>query len=283
MTGMDGARPAAGWYPDPWGTAPLRWWDGEAWAAAVSQHGADAPPPPRPPPEGPPSIDARATGMAIGAYFAAGVLAAVVFILVRGVTDEAAVVLIAAQGALYGTMLMACARAVTRYGTGSWRRDLGFGVQLPDVLTGLGTFLVGGIVANLVASAVASDPDLQGSSTDTLLEADASWPFLVTVVFVVVVAAPIVEELFFRGLLLRALASRLPPLPANLVQGTLFALAHVDPSLGWRNLDTVLRVGVLGLAFGYIAQERRRLGPGMVAHAVTNTIAVVVNLAVLQS
>ncbi len=24
--------PAQGWFPDPWGTAPLRWWDGSAWS-----------------------------------------------------------------------------------------------------------------------------------------------------------------------------------------------------------------------------------------------------------
>ncbi len=31
----------AGWYPDPWGTAPLRWWDGRAWSWQTA-----APPPP---------------------------------------------------------------------------------------------------------------------------------------------------------------------------------------------------------------------------------------------
>lgn len=35
---------------------------------------------------------------------------------------------------------------------------------------------------------------------------------------------------------------------------------------------------MLGLAFGSIAQERRRLGPGMAAHFITNTVAVVADL-----
>ena len=38
------------------------------------------------------------------------------------------------------------------------------------------------------------------------------------------------------------------------------------------------RLGPEQLPFGYIAQERRRLGPGIAAHFITNTVAVVVNL-----
>lgn len=28
--------PGPGWYPDPWGLAPYRWWSGSSWDAAVS-------------------------------------------------------------------------------------------------------------------------------------------------------------------------------------------------------------------------------------------------------
>lgn len=34
--------PAPGWYPDPGGTAPLRWWNGEAWTTATSNGNATA-------------------------------------------------------------------------------------------------------------------------------------------------------------------------------------------------------------------------------------------------
>ena len=29
--GKGPAGPAAGWYPDPWGQAATRWWDGTTW------------------------------------------------------------------------------------------------------------------------------------------------------------------------------------------------------------------------------------------------------------
>ncbi|KQR50807.1 hypothetical protein ASF88_16380 [Leifsonia sp. Leaf336] len=31
-------RPAAGWYPDPYREAPLRWWDGTQWTGQVGGH-----------------------------------------------------------------------------------------------------------------------------------------------------------------------------------------------------------------------------------------------------
>ena len=33
--GPSGGPPPAGWYADPWRTAPLRWWDGSAWSWQV--------------------------------------------------------------------------------------------------------------------------------------------------------------------------------------------------------------------------------------------------------
>ena len=37
-------RLGPGWYPDPFGEAPLRWWDGTKWEAAVSANPPAAPP-----------------------------------------------------------------------------------------------------------------------------------------------------------------------------------------------------------------------------------------------
>jgi membrane protease YdiL (CAAX protease family) len=268
---------APGWYRDPWGGASLRWWDGEAWTAGLSDTGLDAPPAPVVVEEAP-SFDRRALPVAVVAFVLAAVCAVLAGVAAAAVSESDVVVIVSAQAALYGTLLYSCRRASRTYGTGSWRTDFGMQFRASDLVTGLGTFVAASVVANAVASVVASDPDLQGSSTDSLFDVGSSISVRVAVVVIAVVAAPLVEELFFRGLLLRTLTARMRPLAANVVQAGLFALAHVDPAQGRHNVDTVVRILVLGLAFGLVAQERRRLGPGIAAHFVTNTVAVVVHL-----
>lgn len=86
-------------------------------------------------------------------------------------------------------------------------------------------------------------------------------------VAVVVVGAPVVEELFFRGLLLRALRARTGAPAAVVISAVAFGLAHYEP----------LQLPVLvlfGAALGYLAVRTGRLGPGICAHAAFNAVAV---------
>ncbi|MHB1853573.1 MAG: CPBP family intramembrane glutamic endopeptidase, partial [Acidimicrobiales bacterium] len=89
----------------------------------------------------------------------------------------------------------------------------------------------------------------------------------VVLVLVVVVGAPVVEELFFRGLLLRSLQARIGSVGAVIVSGLLFGLAHFEP----------LQLPVLalfGVVLGVLALRTGRLGPGICAHAAFNSLAV---------
>lgn len=80
--------------------------------------------------------------------------------------------------------------------------------------------------------------------------------------------APLVEELFFRGLLLRALLRRTPPGVSIVLSGLLFALAHFE-AVQFAGL------ALFGCVLGFLAWRTARLGPGIAAHAAFNAAAVV--------
>ncbi len=91
-----------------------------------------------------------------------------------------------------------------------------------------------------------------------------------------VIGAPFFEELFFRGLLLRALARLfgsvggwVGPAAAVAVTGVLFGLAHAE-SL------QLLGLAVFGILLSAIAYRTGRLGMSMCAHATFNLTAVAI-------
>jgi membrane protease YdiL (CAAX protease family) len=100
-----------------------------------------------------------------------------------------------------------------------------------------------------------------------------------TFAIVAVVVAPFVEELVFRGLVLRALRSRMPLVPAVFIQGVLFGSAHIQLAYGWRNIGLVMVLSWIGIAFGFVAAWMRRIGPTIIAHALMNGFVLIVMLA----
>ncbi len=85
----------------------------------------------------------------------------------------------------------------------------------------------------------------------------ASWILLVVV-------APVTEELLFRGLILNALLRRYGPWIAVLFSSLLFALLHMNP---WQ-IPVALASGVL---LGWLYLRTRSLWPCILGHAIMNT------------
>jgi membrane protease YdiL (CAAX protease family) len=98
---------------------------------------------------------------------------------------------------------------------------------------------------------------------------------LVVLTLLVCVGSPFVEELFFRGLLLRGLLGRFQhlgrragPALSIVITGLVFGLVHFE------------RLQFLGLAgFGmllaYVAYRTGRLGPTILAHVAFNTTTII--------
>lgn len=82
----------------------------------------------------------------------------------------------------------------------------------------------------------------------------------------VVVIAPVTEEILFRGYLFTALSRTIPIWPAHLVTAALFGCLH--------GLDYAVPIGVLSLFFGYLRQRYGSLLPSILAHAVHNGVTV---------
>lgn len=86
----------------------------------------------------------------------------------------------------------------------------------------------------------------------------------------VIVVAPVAEEVFFRGFFYKALRTSVPVLPAALIDGLVFGAIHyTDP----RSLLTLPILAALGFMFCLVYERTGSLYPVIALHALQNTIA----------
>jgi uncharacterized protein len=93
-------------------------------------------------------------------------------------------------------------------------------------------------------------------------------------IFAVAVSAPVVEEIFFRGLLYRSLRNRLSIVPAVLIAGALFGFVHITSY----PLDTLPVKAAFGVIACLLYERTGSLLPGIGLHAFVDASAVVVAL-----
>jgi membrane protease YdiL (CAAX protease family) len=283
--------PPAGWYPDPGGTHDLRWWDGERWTFGVSTAGATSEA--ALPPEGvdaaweayerrtPVGEDGRgawparvaliAVGAAVLSFIAGGVLSSI-----GAVWGDIPATLGGVTG-LYGGFLLTCWLVSRRHGTGRFREDFGLVHRRGDWWRGIVVSILARLAGVVVAAVLyAISKDLAGSNSRMLDDHKDQLGVLLVLALTAVVLAPFFEELFFRGLLLRALESAVPVPVAIGLQASLFGLAHLGGGDGIGNVGVVLGTMAAGVLFGISAHRYRRLVPGMVAHACFNLVPVVI-------
>jgi membrane protease YdiL (CAAX protease family) len=156
--------------------------------------------------------------------------------------------------------------------------DLGFRVRWSDLWRGG----IPGVLTQVVVIPLLywpllelldrSSNDLEGPARSLSDRVDGTGEALLLVVLVGVLA-PIFEELFYRGLVQRALLKRgLPPYAAVGVTALVFGASHFQ-------LLQLPGLVVAGLVFGVLAQRSGRLGPAITAHIGFNMVTVVALLA----
>ena len=151
-------------------------------------------------------------------------------------------------------------------------RDLGLWTTLRDAPVGLAI----GVACQLVLVPLVTLPIFIFTDTDQeALEAPAreltdkaQGPGVLVLVLVVVVAAPLAEEVFFRGMLQRTLARHLPIWPAMLITSVLFGISHFQAL-------QLPALAAFGLVLSVLAHRTGRLGPSIWAHVGFNATTVV--------
>lgn len=93
---------------------------------------------------------------------------------------------------------------------------------------------------------------------------------VVLAIIAVAVSAPIVEEVFFRGLLYRSLRNRLSILPAALLAGALFGLVHITSY----PLDTLPVKAAFGVIACLLYERTGSLLPGIGLHSFIDASAI---------
>ncbi len=86
----------------------------------------------------------------------------------------------------------------------------------------------------------------------------------------IVVAAPISEEIFFRGFIFGGLRHRLSFPAAGLISAVIFGLFHYT---GPGSLGVVPQLAFLGFALSWVYEETGSIYPTMAIHAVNNALA----------
>jgi membrane protease YdiL (CAAX protease family) len=266
------------WYPDPWGIAPWRWWDGVQWTPVIyGPYGVAWPlatPAPRPfVPKGP---GIKGGGVAaVGA--GVGLVGTIVVAVAYGIADPGAFnannpwYLLVSQLGLWVGFVGAVVYASRANGTGSLTADYGLSWPRPkDVGLGVIGSVVGRFLPLIVlitivlagngfGSPSGASPEILGTTPS----GTAAW---VIVVSLAVVGAPIIEELFFRGLLQGAFTRRVGPVPALFITALIFSFSHIVNE----GLFAPIALFPMAVVLGYLRLRTGRLAAGMVAHGLFN-------------
>ena len=270
---------APGWYDDPFHRKHERFWDGRAWTAYAGSPDAvewDAPP------------DAEQERMTTGlpgiataaVCFAAGVAATIAAVPAHermGRPGGDAGELLFSSAALWAFLLAAPVIVSRRRGSASLVEDFDFRFRWSDIGYGFAAALVARVLSAFAASLIPlpsrSLDETRRDVAERVLDTPTDWLVLA---LVVVIGAPLVEEIFFRGVVQRRLVARYQPVVGIGIASVLFGAAHLLAWDGVVSLTYAWAVAAGSVVLGAIYHLTGRLGTAIAAHVFFNAQAVLV-------
>jgi len=142
----------------------------------------------------------------------------------------------------------------------NWKRDVKIGLK--HYLIVLPIIILAGFVVDFVLRIFGIEPEQQDIISKILNE--DSLGVLTFMFFFGMLAAPVVEELLFRGFLQSAVKTTFGKLKAILISGFLFALVHL-------NAHVFLQIFILGLLLAYLFEKTGALIAPITVHVCHNT------------
>lgn len=142
-------------------------------------------------------------------------------------------------------------------------RRLGYGLPHPRFLAAAVLIGVSAWYLNARIMAQLDPPTTEVHKLEEMVEK----PPLLGALFAIGVLPGLCEELVFRGVVARGLATRVPPILAILASAALFSLYH-------HSLTQALPTFTLGLALGIVAIRADSAIPTMLAHFLNNALAI---------
>jgi uncharacterized protein len=159
-------------------------------------------------------------------------------------------------------------------GRRSLTADFGLHIRPSDVVPGIALGFASQIAIALVTAPfydlLGIDPDKVSESAREITDRATSAVDVVFLFLIVVIGAPVVEELFYRGLWLRAAERRIGTTGAVIATSVLFGAIHFQPY-------ALVPLVLFGLVLAVLVTRRGTLGLAICAHVGFN-LTTVVNL-----
>lgn len=147
------------------------------------------------------------------------------------------------------------------------RIDLGLYVSKQHLRLGVVAGLGGLVLAAIVGQITIKILGPVTSTAGELLDTQVGWAKF-AFVLCIVIGAPLVEEIAFRGLLFTSLCkSGVKPVLSVIVSALTFSIFHFEP-------QRLAILFVIGLVLGEVRRRSGSLVPSIVAHAVNNSPAI---------
>jgi len=155
-----------------------------------------------------------------------------------------------------------CGLPVTSLGftVHNWKRDVKIGIK--HYLIVLPVIILAGFVVDFILRIFGIVPEQQDIINKILNE--DSLGVLTFMLFFGMLAAPVIEEILFRGFLQSAARTAFGKLKAILISGSLFALIHL-------NVHVFLQIFILGLLLAYLFEKTESLIAPITVHICHNT------------